>query len=862
MATLKEISEDKKFESLSPEAKSVVFDKVSKTDESFSKLSSEAQGIVRAKMTGVEISKPSKSMPIQDQVVESFKIAGLETARGVNRGIASVNGIIANIVDQSPPAQLAKQVLGKKAYDNLNVFRMAEDAAKQSADSIPRSPMTNKWIGSAYNFIGESAISIPEFNAIKGVLTGGKVALKLSEEPVKNMAGKILGKMTSPQAVNQLIENAATGATIAGVHGMDKDAGEQTKDMLTSSAFIVVLEVAPKALIQGYNLGKTFGESAFKAWMRTLGVSHKAVEAFMKDPRRFKLWSAIESSDEKADELLKFKTEMTDKNGVTKAKFTEDEAVALADFQNKQTEEALVLQKLHMDKRNKLTFDHAESQANFTADKTNKIEALKESSKDALDAAQGKNRATAERLLPIISQTSEKAEGAAKSVLLDKVDFSLKALNSAKESAGESVALTLEHSLQKNPMMEIPAKPLISKIDKIFKEFGFTKNPNTGVVESKIAGVDEGEMKRLHSIFTQFNETITADGGITVAYLQDLKSTLQRLGVPKNPAARTSFEAMYAKLGHEVNVANMGDAVPENVRKALAPVFEANKRFATIKGEYDKAVDVFGSKEIVLNPETGLSSEKIAPNIDKLLAIRRSGSQLQQRQISQIDSQLPEGVKIGKALEEAYSSLEEISRTKISSANSIKRKLSQEYKALEREKREILLKEKKAYQAISSAQRKDFKGKLSEMEKMTAEQNSRATIERRNESLLFNQKKRERQLQLEKETDGILKAEEQKKNKEIEFLKEQESISSILPKGSVRSIATSVGGAFLATQVSPLAAMGVSLASPKIMATVQRFIGGSSKAMESATEDLAQFVKRTGIEEKIRSSIYANQANK
>ena len=55
MPSLAELQSDEKFAKLSPEAKNIVFEKLSAEDAAFAKLSPEAKGIVRSKLTGASV---------------------------------------------------------------------------------------------------------------------------------------------------------------------------------------------------------------------------------------------------------------------------------------------------------------------------------------------------------------------------------------------------------------------------------------------------------------------------------------------------------------------------------------------------------------------------------------------------------------------------------------------------------------------------------------------------------------------------------------------------------------------------------------------------------------------------------------
>jgi len=676
-------------------------------------------------------------------------------------------------------------------------FKTFENIATQAADSIPRSPLQDTFIGSAYNFIGEAPITMAEWSITKGIV-GGK-----SIEPIKNMKtmAAIGGLSEADEGYVSAIKGAVSGATVG-------------------AAFDTAIGVGFPLIAKGYQLGKTFGEGVFRTWMRGIGVSREAVDAFMKNPQKYKLWGKIESWSDKK---------------VASKKEIEDLRVSLKDqsnnFRTQKTIENAELRAKHSEEMNGLRNEWNQKIASAENESTQRIINLQSTRKEAVDNIRRQKSDQIDGLYKRVNDNAVKADVSVRETLLNKTTKSFKEVEKLKQQAGDNVGLKIEQFLKENPFAEIPSKNVIRNFKKTFSDYGFevqqvTKKVGKGAdaVEEtfeqlvpKIAGVDSTQLKQINDIFKQMQQTVTSSGGLTIAYMQDLKSALQKYGIPKNIQQPTPWESMYSKLAGHSNVANMGkESVGESVYKGMTPIFEANANYRRIMGERDKLYDLLGKKTTITDPTTGFTMAETVPDLDKMLRIK-DGKLIELRRLREADAILPPDLKVGPVVNKAVDEIKSIKEIHDASLRSIRRRGEDEIARLTKVDNSLMSQRKKELERLRTEQRKATSG----LAKKQAEQKLEQRLSEQKRTAGLAKKQKEQFIQLRERIDS-----------ELAFVKKQEELSTLIPTGLFgKGIQAGAGYAVLKGQLQYLPVLAA--VSPKMVTTGQRIIASGAQNFES-----------------------------
>lgn len=676
-------------------------------------------------------------------------------------------------------------------------FKVMERIAEQSADAIPRSPLTDTWIGSGYNFVGEAPVSIGEFMTYKG-LVGGK-----GFEAIKSLR---------------------TSAAIGLLTDADKAPIEALKSAGTAAGVDAVFSVAPIPVKKAYEMGKTFGKGAFVQAMRFLGVSQDSIDSFLKNPSKFKLWGKVENLLEKKE---------ASKVAISDLKESQRDATQEL-FAINQTERFELSQK-HIKESQTLTSNNTEKLIKAQNEYTSRMQSFRDASEQATTKIKQQRSEQLEGLYSTVNDRALKADISVREDLLLRTEGIFKQVELMKKQAGDNVGLSVEQFLREDPFVEVPAKPVINNFKSIFKKFGFdvvpvTKKVGVGkqaveetylALQPKIAGVDSADINRVNAIFEQMQKSVTDEGGLTVAYLQDLKSALQKYGIPKDSVNKTPFEAMYSTLSTEANVANMGDFVSDDLKKRMAPIFEANKNYRKILGERDKLYDLAGRKTTVTDPETQFTIEQVVPDLDKFLRTKDKRL-IDIRRLREVDSILPEGLKLAPVVEKAQKSISEIERSKQSSLKSIKRRLDSDIDGFTKQQRILAAQHQKELAAIMKA----GKGNASALQRKQAEEVLELKIAQNKKSSGLAAQKTKEMNELRNRLDS-----------EIEFLRQQEDVRALIPEGMFGRGAQAIAlHETLTRGPSPRNLLALVGASPRVLATGQRIISAANQGFEEAAK--------------------------
>lgn len=775
----------------------------------------------RQEFLGVE---PTELANNQSKATELISAATVQPAQEVWRGVQHATSRFYRGLDNiqtigyDRPTEYLEQVVGparKKILDavtgrpstpeqqeqiNLSLrenqfkpFKAMERIAEQAADSVPRSPLTDTFVGSAYNFIGEMPVSMGEFLTTKGIVGGASLPS---------------------------IQSMKTMATIGAIQEADKGPVEAAKGAVKGAAMDTAFGVGMTGLTKAYQAGKTFGKAAFTQWMRALGVSQDSINAFLKNPSNFKLWGKVEDY-----------IQAKDKGHINIEEFKSSTRDAASELKTLQQAERFELTTKHTEEATQLRDRFNQRISSAQNEMITRLNAMNDAKTQATTNLKNQKAGQIDGLTKIVNDRATKAGVAVREDLLAKTESSFAQVELMKKQAGDNVGLAVEQVLKENPFAEVSAAPVLKDFQSTFKEYGFNITPVKKIVgkgedaveevvlqlEPKIAGVDTTELNRVNSIFQQMQKTVTEEGGLTIAYMQDLKSALQKLALPKNSANPTPWESMYSKLAGKSNVANMENAVSPELKAAMKPVFDANKQYRLISGERNKLYDLMGRKTTVTDPATGFTIEKVVPDVEKLLKIR-DNQLIDIRRLNEADKILPDNLKIVNQANKAIENIKSIDQAKKASLNSIRKRVDSELAGMTKRDMSLMEQHRKELARIKSEQ----KTALSGLQQKQAEQKLEQSIRLRKQTEQFSASKRKEMLELRNGIDN-----------ELAFLKNQQDVRALIPEGLFGKGMQAIAGAGILRGDFSGIPMMIG-ASPRVLATGQRIVASANQSFESA----------------------------
>jgi hypothetical protein len=276
---------------------------------------------------------------------------------------------------------------------------------------------------------------------------------------------------------------------------------------------------------------------------------------------------------------------------------------------------------------------------------------------------------------------------------------------------------------------------------------------------------------------------------------------------------------MYSKLAKESNIANMGDFVSEDMKKQMAPIFEANKNYRKITGERDKLYDLAGKKTTVNDPETGFTVEQVVPDLDKFLRTKDKRL-IDIPRLLEADSILPEGSKLVPIVEKAQKNIADIEQAKNASLKSIRRRLDTDISKFTEQERSLAAQFRKDAESIQKVGRKA----QSALQKRQAEEALEMKLSQSKKSAGFAAQKRKEMIELRNRLDS-----------EMEFLKQQKDVRALIPEGmfgrgiQLIALQRTMTGSATAGEIASLVAT-----SPRVLATGQRIISAANQGFEEA----------------------------
>ena len=222
MPSLAELQSDEKFAKLSPEAKNIVFEKLSAEDAAFAKLSPEAKGIVRSKLTGASVGagipQAKEPEPLAPVLVDQFKkgLASLGSLAGLAGDVARI------------PLNIGRTVMGQEA-DPL-YYTKAIGGATEKMLGVKNLPVptneygkpskSNEYLAKIANFAGASVLP--------GIGVVGMAEKKL-------IAALVEGLGTTVSATSA-VEGKEIGQQMAPTFGVSPETGGAIGELLGSLA--------------------------------------------------------------------------------------------------------------------------------------------------------------------------------------------------------------------------------------------------------------------------------------------------------------------------------------------------------------------------------------------------------------------------------------------------------------------------------------------------------------------------------------------------------------------------------------------------------------------------------------------------
>ncbi len=220
MLTLAELQGNAEFQKLSPEAKGIVFEKLSSQDAGYGKLSPDAQVIVKSRLLGDSVGTPEPKTPdpLAPVLVDQFK-------KGVG-ALASLGGLAADTA--RIPLNIGRTVMGIEAdplYYTKKLGSAAESALGVKNLPVPlneygKPSKSNEYLAKIANFAGASILP--------GIGVVGMAERKLIAAMVEAIGTTV--------SATSAVEGKELGAEMAPTFGVSKETGAVLGEMLGSLA--------------------------------------------------------------------------------------------------------------------------------------------------------------------------------------------------------------------------------------------------------------------------------------------------------------------------------------------------------------------------------------------------------------------------------------------------------------------------------------------------------------------------------------------------------------------------------------------------------------------------------------------------
>lgn len=277
---ISQIQNNPDFDKLSPEAKAIVFDRLSADDKNFSALSPEAKQIVRQKLTGATREK-REGDPLAPALFDAAKSGFASTlatpgllgdmlmspVRVVQHGISKVTDAV------PPPDYLGyskvwkgemdnllgvkhlptpKNEFGKESKSNEYLMKGAEFLGAGLAPGIGVVSAAERKLAAAVVEMAGTALS--SAGSVEGKELGRDLANGMGVDPKRGEAiGEFIGSLAGPYAVAKAVEGSQKAASKAGsfvsdktgITGVSKEAQEQAGKAIAIKQIRESLEAAP-----------------------------------------------------------------------------------------------------------------------------------------------------------------------------------------------------------------------------------------------------------------------------------------------------------------------------------------------------------------------------------------------------------------------------------------------------------------------------------------------------------------------------------------------------------------------------------------------------------------------------------------
>jgi len=280
---LEELQNNADFQKLSPEAKGIVIDRLTKENTGFKSLSPEAQTIVKQKLTGQSQDRFAKATPepLTPALVDAAKSGFASTLATPGllgdmliSPVRLIQHAASKITDSVPPPDyLGYSKVWKGEMDNwLGVQHLPTPKNEYGKES-----KSNEYLMKGTEFLGAGLVpgigvvtaaerklaaalveligtGVSATGAVEGKELGGSLAQKVGVDPQRGQAiGEFLGSLTGPVAVAGAV-NAAQKATSksaefvsdkTGITGISKDAQKRAGEAMAIKQIKESLEAAP-----------------------------------------------------------------------------------------------------------------------------------------------------------------------------------------------------------------------------------------------------------------------------------------------------------------------------------------------------------------------------------------------------------------------------------------------------------------------------------------------------------------------------------------------------------------------------------------------------------------------------------------
>jgi len=314
MAGLADIQDNAEFQGLSPEAKTIVVDKLSANDAGYSALSPEAQGIVRSKLIGTSVSQQPRESSIKEPTAPAP--LGPHLFDAAKKGFAGALSIPGLLVDAAnlPFRGLTALSGGAIPSSENPTFGMQDLYTRNAAllgvknTPVPTDPYgnpsrANQYLSKAAEFGGAAALPAavvvgaaanPLVAALVEIAGTGIAAMsavelrKIAEDNAQRLGvsketaghlGEFVGSLAGPAAVGKVGQLAEKGTTFArgkiGVEGgISESAQKNAAQALASDQLRKSLEAS---LLSQQNMQTAVGlQDKIPGFNPTLGAASNA----------------------------------------------------------------------------------------------------------------------------------------------------------------------------------------------------------------------------------------------------------------------------------------------------------------------------------------------------------------------------------------------------------------------------------------------------------------------------------------------------------------------------------------------------------------------------------------------------------